>query len=185
MKFKALPIISLSIVSLLFLPSCLNEEDQDYEEWQKQNDEYVAQAETLKDKDGSLYYERLTPVWAPEAFTLVHWHTDRSKTAGNLSPLDNSVCNVKYELLDIEENVIDSSYKSTTYGDSIYQTRPINNIIGFWNTLTQMHVGDSVTAVMPYSSAYGNVSYGGIKPYSTLIYRIKLVSIPRYEIPAK
>lgn len=162
------------------LTSCFNDDDDekyDKKEWTGRNEAYVAEAERSGD------YITLTPPWAPEAISLVKWHNDRSLTEKNLSPLDNSLCDVKYECSDIDGKLIDSSYKNTVYGDSIYRSRPSSNVTGFWYLVTQMHVGDSVTAILPAISAYGNVAYGEIKPNTTLIYKIKLVGIPAYEIP--
>lgn len=177
------PNCAISVFSALLLAccltSCFNDDDDDFSEWKKQNEAYVAEME-----DNSEYI-RLTPPWSPASFTLTKWHNDRALTAKNLSPMDNSYCDVIYQLLNIEGDTIASSYKTQTYGDSIYRTRPSGNIIGFWYTLTQMHVGDSVTAIMPAVSAYGAATYGDVKPYSTLIYRIKLVGIPAYEVPLK
>lgn len=171
--------VMLLCASLTLLSSCLGNDDEDYSEWKQQNEKYLAEMEQKAD------FTRLSPPWAPDAFVFVKWLNDRSKTAKNLSPLDNSVCNVKYILRNIEGDSISSSYKSTAYGDSIYQTRPLNNIIGFWYTLTNMRVGDKVTAVMPPSAAYGTQKYGDIKPYSVLVYEIELVSIPAYVVPKK
>ncbi|MDE5903707.1 MAG: FKBP-type peptidyl-prolyl cis-trans isomerase, partial [Muribaculaceae bacterium] len=130
-------------------------------------------------------FTKLTPSWAPAAFTLVKWENDRNLTAKNLQPMDNSLVRVQYALDDIYGNRISDSYSATaSYGDSIYQTRPMDNIVGFWNTLTEMRVGDEVTCIIPASAGYGNVQNGAIPPYSTLVYKIKLVSIPRYEVPS-
>ena len=46
-----------------------------------------------------------------------------------------------------------------------------------------MHVGDSVTMVIPYNSAYGENYNGRIKPYSNLIYRVKFKEIVAFEKP--
>lgn len=181
MRDKYLYTILLSAILFVCLTSCFNDGDDDdkfdKKAWQQRNEAYVADAQQSGE------YVTLTPPWAPQAISLVKWHNDRSLTAGNLSPLDNSLCDVKYECLDIDGTVIDSSYKSTIYGDSIYRSRPSSNITGFWYLVTQMHVGDSVTAVLPAISAYGATNYGDIKANTTLIYNLKLVGIPAYEIP--
>ncbi len=82
---------------------------------------------------------------------------------------------------DIEGKSLGNSYSTTTYGDSIYQSRPNNNIVGMWAALTSMHVGDSVTMVIPAKSGYGASAVGSIKPYSALIYHVKMKSIPAYD----
>lgn len=168
----------------LLLSSCLGDDNTvDYTEWEQQNTSYVAEQEVKLAPDGSRLYTRLVPEWAPNAFCLVKWETDRAATANNLRPLSNSLVNLKYDVEDIEGKRISDSYSSTTYGDSIYQCRPNQNIIGFWNCVTNMQVGDSVTCIIPYVAGYGESGNGSVKPYSTLIYHIKLVSIPAYQLP--
>ena len=177
MKFNPTLLMPVVFAALMTLPSCMGDDDTDYSDWKKQNEAYVTEISQKSD------YELLTPPWSPSAITYTKWHNDRRLTAKNLSPLDNSQCDVKYLLRDINGKGIDSSYNKTAYGDSIYRYRPSNNIVGFWYLLTQMHVGDSVTCVMPAISAYGNVKYGDVLPFSTLIYNIKLVRIKAYELP--
>ncbi|MDE6811304.1 MAG: FKBP-type peptidyl-prolyl cis-trans isomerase [Muribaculaceae bacterium] len=171
------------LISLL-LSSCLGDDKEtDYTEWEQKNTTFVTDQEALRTPAGKLLFTRLTPDWAPQAFCLVKWENDRTLTADNLRPLSNSLVNLKYDVDDIDGNRISDSYSSTTYGDSIYQCRPNQNIIGFWNCVTNMQVGDSVTCVIPYVAGYGSTGNGNIKPYSTLVYHIKLVSIPAYQLP--
>lgn len=163
------------ILGLLILPlltSCLKSELDDYDEWRKQNDEFVKNINTSE-------YTPITPDWAPFNTIYMKWYNDRSKTADNLQPLANSTIEVKYELEDIDGKLIGTSYKAN--GDSLYQSKPSDNIIGFMAAVTTMHVGDSVSLLIPYQSAYGKTGSGAVKPYSTLVYRVKLVSISAYE----
>lgn len=163
--------------ALALMSSCLNNDDEseDYKEWRQKNNEYIVSAENSKE------YEKIVPNWDKASFTLMKWHNDRKKTEGSLKPLDNSTIAVKYLLTNIEGDTIDSSYKMTTYGDSIYHCRPCDMITGFWIATTNMHVGDSVTAVIPYTSGYGITGSGAVLPYSTLIFQIKLKSIVAWE----
>lgn len=166
---------------LLTLSSCLGDNDNDnYSEWFQRNAEYItkAEAETV---GGKKVYEKIIPDWDKASFTLLKWHNDRSLTASRLSPLDNSTINVKYLLTNIDGDTIDSSYRLTQYGDSLYQCRPCDMITGFWIATTSMHVGDSVTAVIPYMAGYGITGSNAVLPYSTLIFQIKLDSIVAYE----
>ncbi|MCM1475590.1 MAG: FKBP-type peptidyl-prolyl cis-trans isomerase [Muribaculaceae bacterium] len=174
---------NLLIASLLIasLSACMDDDDSDYAEWKISNEEYVKEAET-QTENGKLKFEKITPSWAPATFALVRWCNDRSLTAKNLSPLDNSTIDMTYETADINGKVINSSYDLHTYGDSIYRTRPADMITGVRAVLPLMHVGDSVALVLPYSAAYGTTAYGSIPPYSTLLFKIKLVGIHAYEI---
>lgn len=167
----------------LLMTSCLGDDkENDYTEWKASNERYVAET-AAKTVDGVPEYEKIAPAWAPNGYVLMKWHNNRLLTAQNLVPMDNSTIDIKYELRDIEDNLLDSSYASTAYGDSIYRTQPSGTVIGFHTGLTHMHVGDSVTMVMPYQSGYGSQSTGSVKPFSTLIFHVKLKSIYRYETP--
>lgn len=175
----------IAVVTTILLQSCLSANDVDYTDWKKENNEYFLNCQQQKDEDGNPVYEQIVPSWAPATSVLIRWHNDRSLTANNLVPLDNSTVDVKYQVEDIEGNLIQNSYSSTTYGDSIYRSKPSQNIIGFHCALTHMHVGDSVTMIIPASAGYGQQSSGSVKPYSTLVYHVKLKSIPAFEIPVK
>lgn len=181
--FRKSIIVSIIASAPVLLSGC-NDDDTDinYKPWAQENTEFVEKAEA-ETKDGVKVYHKLAPSWAPEAFTLVKWETDPALTVNNLSPMDNSIVYVKYDVNDIYGNRIDDSYSSKTYGDSIYRTSPNKNVTGFWYTLTQMHVGDSVTAILPAVSGYGNSAQGSVPPYSTLVFHIKLVGIPAFEVP--
>lgn len=167
-----------------FFSSCIKDNEdvanaKKYAEWKAQNDAYVENQAALTEGDGTPYYTRITPSWAPEAWSLVKWHNDRSLTADSPTPLDNSTVEFKYELSDINGNIIQNSYSEK---DSVYSAKVNSNIIGVWAPLTYMHPGDSVTIVIPYTAGYGTRSYGNILPFSTLIYKLKLKSISKYEI---
>ena len=124
---------------------------------------------------------KVVPEWAPNDFVLIKWHNDRSLTEKNLKPLSNSTVNIKYEMEDINGKYLGDSYSMTQYGDSIYQSMPNENIIGMWVAMTSLHVGDSVTLVIPAGSAYGSASRSPIEPFSTLIYHMKMKGVPKYE----
>ncbi len=182
MKYAKYLLLSL-LFSIIF-SSCIKDEEPDnYADWKASNTKFVEDAANLTNEAGDKVYTRLTPPWAPGAYTLVKWENDRSETEKNLSPLDNSLVQVKYALDNIDGERISDSYSMTTYGEGIYQTRPNKNILGFWYCLTQMHVGDKVTCIIPAEAGYGSVANGSIKPYSTLVYTIELVDIIAYDVP--
>lgn len=179
---RLLPLFLMCAFGLM-LPSCFKDDDSPADqnkEWKAQNEQYVTDAMAKTGTDGTPYYTKISPSWAPETFVLVHWHNDRSLTENNLSPMDNSTTQIKYELFNIEGDKISDSYAAP---DSVYTSRPSSNIIGMWAALTHMNVGDSVTLVIPSQAAYGDRTNSTIKPYSTLIYNVKLKAITAYEIP--
>lgn len=168
-------IIPLFALPVCLLSSCLKSDVDNYEDWRQINEEY------LKNTNFS-EYTRVSPDWAPEHSVYIKWHNDRSLTANNLVPISTSTVNIKYELEDVEGNTLGNSYNATA-GDSVYQSTPNENILGMWIAMTTMHVGDSCTLIIPYASAYGAGATGNIKPYSNLIYHVKLKKIVAYERP--
>lgn len=160
------------------LTSCLSDDEEiDYTAWRTQNDEYVANAESLTE-NGERVYTKVTAPWAPNDFVLIKWHNDTLLTMNNLKPLSNSTINIKYEMEDVNGLALGDSYSNP---DSIYQSMPNENITGMWIAMTNLHVGDSATLVIPSNSAYGVTQRGSIQPFSTLIYHIKLKKIVKYD----
>lgn len=171
---------AFALIVAPFLTSCIGNNDDekyDYTDWIYQNETYFTRMQDTIGADGQKVYEKLTPVWAPSVSILATWHNDRSLTAGNLVPMDNSTLDIKYEGRYYNGIRFDSSYLNQ---DSIYTCRPSSMIVGFWTMLTNMHVGDSVTCVIPAVAGYG-ASSSGVMPYSTLVFDIKLQSIKAYE----
>ncbi len=176
MKLKKFGFLLLPL-SLAILTSCLDNDDEstDYTEWRTENSAYItaAEAEML---NGQKRYVKIIPKWDPATFVLMQWH--KRGNPNSITPLDNSTLNVKYLLTTIKGDTIDSSYSKT---DSLFTCKPCDMITGFWAATTVMHQGDSVTAVIPYTSGYGIGGSGAVLPFSTLIFQIKLDSIIAYD----
>lgn len=182
MKLKKFGFLILPL-TLAMLSSCLKDNDSttDYTEWRNENASFITAAEA--EMTGNVKkYEKIVPKWDPATFVLMHWH--KRGNPNSITPLDNSTLHLKYLLTNIKGDTLDSSYSNTTYGDSIFQCRPNEMITGFWAATTNMHEGDSVTAIIPYTSGYGISGSGSVLPFSTLIFQIKLVSIVSYDKPA-
>ena len=166
----------------LLLTACFDDTDsvaEQYKDWNEKNLNYLQAAEDST-QNGVPYYSRITPTWAPNAYVLAHWHNNRALTENNLSPMDNSTVSITYELLNINGEKLSDSFANP---DSAYVSKPSSNIIGVWAAMTHMHVGDSVTLVIPSNAGYGDIAHGNIPPYSTLIYNIKMKAIKAYEVP--
>jgi hypothetical protein len=181
---KQLFIILIGLFSVVGFISCNTEDTWDtYADWREANLAWWNAQEALTNEDGTPYYEKLYPDWDTQSYVLIKFFNDRSKTAGNLSPIYTSTVNVKYRGRLYDDEVFDSSYSMTTYGDSIYQTT-LGDVISGWNiALSYMHVGDSCEVIVPYTQGYGTTGSGSILPYSMLKFDIKLVDIPYYELP--
>lgn len=182
---KRLPSLLFILVVLgsMLVTGCGDDSTWDqYEEWRKTNDNFYLSQLDVKNPDGTPFYTQLKPSWYPTSGVLIHYFNDRSKTAGNLSPMVNSTVDVKYIGRLYNNEPFDSSFTATTYGDSIFRTKPSGTISGWQIALTDMRVGDSARVVIPYGQGYEAQSTGSIPPYSTLIFDIKLVDIYRYEL---
>lgn len=173
----------ISLFATIGFSSCLsnNDEGNDYTEWKEQNETFIAQKEAETGANGEKLFQKIIPDWCPGVYILAQWHNDRSLTAGNLVPMDNSTVDVIYDCEYINGTVLDSS--AAHYADSVFRCKPNSTIVGFWSMLTNMHVGDSVTCIIPMAAGYG-ASSTSVKPYSTLIYHIKLKGIHAYELPS-
>ncbi|MCM1521233.1 MAG: FKBP-type peptidyl-prolyl cis-trans isomerase [Muribaculaceae bacterium] len=184
-KTRLLLPLMASVTMALTIVGCNDDEStnnwDDYKEWREANEAFFSEQQ-FRIEDGKSYYQTLTPAWNTGAQILVRYLKDRSKTEGNYSPLLNSTVDVKYIGRLYNGEPFDSSFTNTTYGDSIFRTR-VNGVISGWTiALQEMRVGDSIQVVIPYSLGYGAQSAGIIKPYSTLVFDIKLVDIPYYEV---
>ncbi|MBQ7211229.1 MAG: FKBP-type peptidyl-prolyl cis-trans isomerase [Muribaculaceae bacterium] len=152
---------------------------EEYADWREANDAW------LEMKEQSGFYRKIVPEWDKSGFVLIHYFNDRTKTINNLSPLSTSTVDVKYHGRLYNDEPFDSSYLQTTYGDSIYRTQVNTKINGWIVALSDMRVGDTCEVIVPYRQGYGGNGSGSIKPYSHLIFGLKLVDIPYYETSSK
>jgi len=171
----------LGAVAMTMFVACSSDDDSSwdtYRQWREANKSWFAEQETLKGEDGKPFYEKLSPAWSPNEYVLVHWYNDRSETSGNLVPLYNSTVATCYIGRLYNDEPFDSSYKQ----NNALLVAQVSGLIEGWQTvLTNMHVGDSVKVVIPYSLAYGTRSDLGFPPYSVLAFNMSLKDIPHYE----
>ena len=170
--------ITLSaITALTMLNSCLGKSVYDeYKDWREANDDWFEQ------QAASGQYTMLTAPWDPSARTLIRWHNDTSLTRDNLKPLLTSTVDVKYKLTLYDGTPVDSSYNITSPVKGVYRSVVDQNVEGWMIALTRMHVGDSCTVIVPYHQGYGSSKMSNaLKPYSTLIFNMKLEDICKYK----
>ncbi len=160
-----------------------NNEDywSEYAEWREANNAWIEAKAAQKTADGKDYYTKVVPSWNSQAYVLMHYYNDTMLTKDNLKPLYTSTCDVKYHGSLYNGTAFDSSYLSTQPADSLYRSYLPNMVQGWSIALQKMHIGDSCQIIIPYSYGYGAASQGTIKPYSHLVFNIKLVGIPGYE----
>lgn len=189
LKIKKISLRALfySAAALTLATSCLNSSTEDwdtYKDWREWNEKVFAANADSVDANGEKYYQKVVPAWNSNAEILVRFLNDRKLTEGNLSPLYNSTCYVKYIGRLSDGTPFDSSYLLTpSYGDSLAKFKPSSVVAGFGIALQQMRVGDSIEVVIPYWLGYQSQSVGKVLPYSNLVFNIKLVDIPAYEVP--
>lgn len=179
---KKLLLIVYATVAILSLTasSCLSTSVEDkYKDWREANDEWFAQQ-----KANTGYYSAVTAPWDVNAQVLMHWYNDTMATCANLRPLFTSTVWVKYRGMIKDATPFDSSYLRTTPADSVAAFALGNSSLveGWAVALTRMHVGDSCRVVIPYTLGYGSYQMSDVlKPYTDMIFDIKLVDIIAYE----
>ena len=144
-----------------------------YLKWNKQNMAYFENAKTLTDENGSLYYEEVCPNWDTTSCVLMHHYTYGESTE---TPYYTSFIKVCYRGELIDGTGFDSTHVSST---NPMEAKLSSLVDGWAAALEKMHPGDSCRVVIPQNLGYGASSSGAIKPYSTLIFDIKLLEITR------
>ena len=177
----------MALMSLASVSVSCNDDNKnswdDYEKWRNANSSYYDEQKYSFDENGNPEDLTVVAPWNPGAEVLIKYLNDRSKTEGNLTPLLTSTVDVKYRGSLYNGVAFDSSYLRTSPADSIFRTVLSATIEGWWIALTDMRVGDSARVIIPYNVGYGSSITASIPPFSTLVFDVKLVDIPYYEIP--
>ena len=97
------------------------------------------------------------------------------KEGNGAIPADTSLVQVHYEGRLIDGTVFDSSYKRGQPVD--FRTNQV--IKGWTEALCHMPVGSVWEVYIPQQLAYGERQSGQIKPFSTLIFKMELISIKK------
>ena len=123
---RKLPIIFILLLAAV-IPSCKLDPVTDaweyYKEWREGNQAWLEEQIAKKNDDGTPYYNKVTPEFDHNAYVLIRYLNDRSKTEGNLTPLTSSTVDVKYIGRTYDDVAFDSSYLRTSPADSIYRTK--------------------------------------------------------------
>ncbi|MBP5360435.1 MAG: FKBP-type peptidyl-prolyl cis-trans isomerase [Bacteroidaceae bacterium] len=129
-----------------------------YGDNKKKSDEFIAKKaaeEGIEKLQGGTLYKVLTPGNGP-------------------TPKQGAKVQVIYEGKTIDGNVFDSSEKNNEGKPTEIM---LNQVIPAWQeALVKMPQGSEWELYVPYDQAYGNRDMGEIKPYSALIFKIKLVN---------
>lgn len=168
--------LSLLSCCLMAMISC-NDDVEDtvteYLEWNNQNVAYFEAAKLETDEEGNRVYQVISPNWDPSSCVLMHYY---KRGTGTVSPYSTSFVKVCYKGQLIDGTVFDDIYQSPDNP----MTAKISSLVQGWTVaMERMHVGDSCRVIIPQNLGYGSRSQGSIKPYSTLIFDIKLMEIVR------
>ena len=131
-----------------------------YGPWKQENEEFmakIAKQEGLSQLENGVYYKVI-------------------EEGTGAIPADTSRVKVNYEGKLINDTIFDSSYKRNEP-----TTFRCNQVIPGWtNALTHMPVGSKWEVYIPADQAYGDREAGPvIKPFSTLVFTIELLSIEK------
>lgn len=178
---KRLPQILFGLMIILLAASCNKDESvwEKYKDWRNANNDFFNSKSYATTPNGQGFeYEHITPDWDKGSFILMKRFKDGPDQTK--VPLYTSTVDVMYKGMLYDGTGFDSTY---LYTDSITTFRCSSTVLGFAIALTNMAVGDSCEVIIPQYLAYGAQESGKIKPYSTLVFGIKLVGIPGYEKP--
>lgn len=180
-------VITIVLIAIgVILPSCVKNDLDKYNDWYKQNQEWlVKQSQMIDPKTGKLFYDKVYAPYDDDAFIYMHFFNDRELTKNNLCPLYTSTVDIKYIGRDCEGVAFDSSFNRRVYGDSIMRSQVNQFVAGFTLALQKMHVGDSCRVIIPYELGYGTVGNTTLRPFTTLEFDIKMVDVVKYQAKSK
>lgn len=181
---KSLIYLLLACAVIPMLTSCLGDDPKNEgDPWKEKNDDWIIGKALEKDADGNPVYEKVTCSWDPNAYVLMKWHNDRAQTASKLTPMSTSTVDVRYEVKTIDGVEVDNSKNRVNPAPGVYRSTLNKNIEGWIIGLSNMHIGDTCTILIPYTQAYGSMPYNGLKAFSSLEFNVRLVDIPAWEKP--
>lgn len=177
LRKSLLLVIATAFLSAGMLSSCFDDGDDDaYQEWKEENDAWLAEQIALVGEDGNLVYTASHPNYSPSATIYFRYCEDPTENEGNLQPLFTSTCKVNYALYLYDGTMVDSAANYEFAMNS-------SGLIAGWSmAIENMHVGDSIEALLPYNVGYGSTGSGSVLPYSVLRFNLRLVDIPYYEV---
>lgn len=180
MNKKFLPLVALSMLSIGFIATSCDDDDEEttwerYTDWRNDNNAWIAEKAALLDANGNHVFTAYQPRYSATQF-LMRFVNDTTETSGNLQPYFTSTATVNYSVYLYNGTRIDSAANYTSELSS-------SSLIGGWSEIiTRMHVGDSVEAILPYVLGYGASGATSVYPYSALRFNIRLTDVPAYEV---
>ncbi|MBO5052745.1 MAG: FKBP-type peptidyl-prolyl cis-trans isomerase [Muribaculaceae bacterium] len=185
---KLTAIAALLALSAPIFTACNDDDssktDANYAAWNKANQAWLDEQQNRLDENGKAYYKKVVPTWNSSAYVLIHQFNDPEETKDNLVPLLTSTVDVRYRVTLYDGTPIDSSSTITSPVPGALRTQlNSSGLISGWKiALTHMHVGDTCEIIIPYAQAYGITGLNTVKPYSNLVFNMRLLDIPYYEV---
>lgn len=135
--------------------------EKEFGAWKKENEAYnqkLAKNPELKPLGDGVYYKEI-------------------KAGNGAKPTATDKVKINYEGKLINDTVFDSSYKRGEAAEM-----PLQGVVpGFSKALSQMPVGATWEIYIPAEQGYGTQNMGEIKPFSTLIFKVDMLSIVKGE----
>lgn len=151
-----------------FVEKCGKElQEQKNKAWREQNEQWLAEN---KKKEGVI-----------TTASGLQYKVIKQGTGAMVTDANQEVT-VKYEGKDIDGNVFDSSYKRNPQTSDF---KPSQVIKGWTEALMMMPEGSTWELYIPQELAYGERAAGSIKPFSTLIFKVELISAKKAETDVK
>lgn len=174
--FRIIPAALLLLAAAPLFTGCADDVKttwEEYADWRNANEKWISQQLERTDEQGRPLFTTYTPSYAPSS--TVHYRFIGEQNIENLQPYYTSTATVNYSVYLYDGTLIESGANFTSALNSV------NLIAGWPIVIQQMHVGDSIEAILPYNVAYGSTGRDGINPYSALRFNIRLVDLPAYE----
>lgn len=168
----------LIISSLVAFASCGDDDEETEDVWKEINDE--AFRKISKDSEyteikseannGSVYYKVIKEGPETTADSLIYF-SSRVKVYFKGSLYDGTV-------FDKRERDEQTPFYLAVNPAEVTQNSPFSSVIEGWSVALQhMKKGDHWEIWIPYQLGYGSQGYGGIKPYSTLVFEIEVEDV--------
>ena len=155
--------------------SCLKDDSswEEYEKWRIANEEFFTQMQDSIDASTGLpYYSQIASEAYPDYHVLYRVITEGDPDGKK--PYYTSTVRVNYSghLYNTDEN-----FDEATNTDFL-----VTDVISGWTwALQNMTVGSKWEVIIPWQLGYGTTVTSSIPAYSTLVFTIELVSIPKWE----
>lgn len=155
---------------------------------QKQLTEKERQAEIKQEEEQSRLAEFVKAKYPKATLQPSGIYLDITTPTDGIKATSGSTVKVYYSVCDLEGKIYDTNIKLVAKKANIYdvQTQYIpyefmvgsgETIAGFSEGVSMMHEGEKANIIIPSRLGYGDEQNGPIKPFTTLIFTVELISV--------